>query len=81
MDYIGFNSRLSELNCALGSNQIDRLNKNIKKRNKIAFFYNKIFKNIKNLKIPEVKKGNYCSYHLYPLRFNWEKKNKQKKFL
>jgi dTDP-4-amino-4,6-dideoxygalactose transaminase len=73
LNSIGYNARLSELNCALGSSQMDRLSYRVKKRNSIAKFYDKIFKKFNVIKIPEIPKENYCSYHLYPLRFDWKK--------
>lgn len=73
MDYIGFNGRISELNCALGFSQMKNLNSFVKKRNKIARFYNNVFSKVDVLRIPRVPKCNFCSYHLYPLRFNWKK--------
>lgn len=69
----GYNFRLSELNCALGVSQFNQLNKFIIKRNQIAKEYNKIFKNISLIKTPKVNENNLCSFHLYPLRFNWKR--------
>ena len=81
MNFIGYNARLSELNCALGSSQIKKLKFNIRKRNEIASFYNKIFRKIEHCKLPKVSKDNYCAYHLYPMRFDWKKiKIKKLKF-
>ena len=31
------------------------------------------FESNNKLIIPKVLKNNFCSYHLYPLRFKWEK--------
>lgn len=73
INFVGYNARLSELNCALGVSQMKRLNFFVKKRNKIAQYYNKKFAKVDNLKIPEIPKNNFCSYHLYPLRFDWKK--------
>lgn len=73
MSFIGFNARISELNCALGYSQLKSLNNFVKKRNKIANFYNNIFKKVNVLNIPKIPQKNFCSYHLYPLRFNWDK--------
>ena len=39
--YLGFNYRLSDINAALGSSQVDHLNKFLKKRNNIAEIYYK----------------------------------------
>lgn len=43
--YLGFNYRLSDINAALGSSQVDHLSKFVKKRNSIAKIY---YKNITN---------------------------------
>ena len=45
----------------------------VKERNRMARYYNKKFSNYPFLKTPKVNKDNYCSYHLYPLRFDWSK--------
>tara|TARA_B100000029_G_C17585998_1_gene961142 strand:- start:1393 stop:2541 length:1149 start_codon:yes stop_codon:yes gene_type:complete len=73
MNFIGFNARISELNCALGYSQLKNLNNFVRKRNKIAKFYNRMFNKIDVLKIPRVPKSNFCSYHLYPLKFDWKR--------
>jgi dTDP-4-amino-4,6-dideoxygalactose transaminase len=72
LKYSSYNARLSELNCALGYSQIQRLNQIVKKRNLIAKKYDKIFSNIKGLEIPLVRKNDLCSYHLYPLKIDWK---------
>lgn len=69
----GYNFRLSDLNCALGVSQFQNLEKFIKKRNKLAKIYNSIFRDNDKLIIPKILQNNFCSYHLYPLRFKWNK--------
>ncbi len=73
LEHIGYNARLSELNCALGVSQMKKLEYFVKERNRMARYYNKKFSNYPFLKTPKVNKDNYCSYHLYPLRFDWSK--------
>ena len=73
MQNLGFNYRLSDLQSALGSSQLKRLNLFIKKRNYIADTYNKTFRNIKNIQIPIVNKSINHSYHLYPLLIDFKK--------
>ncbi len=79
---LGYNYRLTDFQSSLGSSQIKRLNKFVKKRNKIANYYNKEFINQKFVKIPFVKKNINHSYHLYPLLIDFKKfKIKKKNFI
>lgn len=64
---LGFNYRLSDVACALGINQLAKLDINLEKREKIASFYDKEFEKnpyFSTLKIPSHKKS---SRHLYPI--------------
>ena len=51
MQNLGFNYRLSDLQSALGSSQLKRLNLFIKKRNYIADKYNKSFRNMRKIQL------------------------------
>ena len=73
MQDLGFNYRLSDMSCALGLSQLKKVNKFIRKKQKIAQIYDKAFQNIKNIKIPLIKKNIQHSYHLYPLRIEFDK--------
>jgi len=78
-DSPGYNSRLSSLQAALISMQINDLEEIIVKRNNIATEYNSHLKGL-NLELPEIPgKENICNFHKYyiktPLR------NKLKDFL
>ncbi len=64
---LGFNYRLSDVACALGINQLKKLDFNLEKREQIAQFYEKEFdKNpyFSTIKIKDYKKS---SRHLYPI--------------
>ena len=74
MKKLGFNYRLTDIQCALGINQLESLNFRIRKRRVLAKNYDKAFKNIENFKIPKTLHGRQSSYHLYPLQFNFKKK-------
>jgi perosamine synthetase len=52
---LGYNYRLSDINCALGIAQLERINELIKKRSIVARWYNEELKNIKDIKIPVLK--------------------------
>ena len=71
MSELGFNYRISDINCALGSSQIGRLSKIIKRKREIAQLYNKKIRN-DFLQLPE-KQNVYHSYHLYPLLIDFKK--------
>ena len=77
--YPGYNFRLSDINCALGYNQIKRIKKKIKHRQKIALFYDNYFKKNKNFNTIPIKKTVKSAYHLYPLQIkNYNDINKIK---
>ena len=80
---LGYNYRLSEIQCALGISQLTKLDKFLKKRKKIAEIYDKKFKNITNIKTPQYEKNKISSYHIYPLliNFNQLKINKKSFFI
>ncbi|MBN2725417.1 MAG: UDP-4-amino-4,6-dideoxy-N-acetyl-beta-L-altrosamine transaminase [Deltaproteobacteria bacterium] len=50
---LGFNYRITDLQCALGITQLKKLKKSLFRRNQIAYFYNKELSNISWLDIPD----------------------------
>jgi perosamine synthetase len=69
---IGFNYRISDFQCALGSSQLIKLDYFVEKRRQVAKLYDKTFGN-NCLIIPNVKSTIKHSYHLYPLQINFDK--------
>lgn len=78
MKNLGYNYRLSDINCALGYSQIKKIKYFINKRREIAKIYNE---NLISdyIKLPIEKKNFYHSYHLYPILINFKKIKKNKK--
>ena len=76
---LGYNYRLSDIQCALGISQLKKLNQFILARRKIAKIYDKAFSNIDKLQIPKVREKCYHSYHLYPLLIDFKKTRINKK--
>lgn len=55
---LGYNYRLSDINCALGIAQLERMNEMMKKRARVAKWYNELLKDIPGLKLPPLKINN-----------------------
>lgn len=75
MQDLGFNYRIPDLLCALGIEQLKRLDKFIERRNEIANKYNELFKNHSDLLIP-LTNNHYSAYHIYVIKLNLENLNK-----
>ncbi|EPC9520300.1 UDP-4-amino-4,6-dideoxy-N-acetyl-beta-L-altrosamine transaminase [Campylobacter upsaliensis] len=64
---LGFNYRLSDVACALGINQLAKLDINLEKREQIAAFYDREFKNNPYFSTIAIKPYKKSSRHLYPI--------------
>ena len=72
MTILGFNYRLSDINCALGISQINKLDKFITKRQAIAKIYNKAFDSHNIIK-PLYPYTINSYYHLFVVQINFTK--------
>ena len=70
---VGYNYRITDFQCALGSSQLKKLDQFVKKRCNIAKKYDKSFSGNDFLKIPETRATDDHAYHLYPLLIDYEK--------
>lgn len=75
----GFNFRMTDIQSALGISQLEKLENFLKKRRKIADFYNKSLSNLSYLKVPYVSKDILHAYHLYPVLIDFKKTGITKK--
>ena len=73
MHELGFNYRITDLQCALGINQLKKLNLFVQERCEIAKRYDESFYGIDILTIPKTKSSINHANHLYPLQINFEK--------
>jgi len=73
MHEMGYNYRITDFQCALGSSQLKKLDQFIQKRRKIAKIYDKLFSIIANLKIHKAHNSVKHAYHLYPLQIDFDK--------
>ena len=73
MHEIGYNYRITDFQCALGSNQLDKLDRFVHERREISKRYNESFSAIDILTIPKINSSIKHSYHLYPLQIDFDK--------
>jgi len=73
MKTLGYNYRISDIQCALGLSQLKKLDKFIKKRQYLAKRYDNAFKN--SIIKPLYKFNKNSAYHLYVVRVNFLKLN------
>ncbi len=62
---LGYNYRLSDINCALGLAQLERIDEMLTKRSQVAEMYNQRLKDVKVIKAPSLAKGITMSWFVY----------------
>lgn len=70
---LGFNYRLPDVVCALGLEQLKRLDANLARRRQIARQYDAAFREIPGVIPPSVRPGANPAWHLYPIRLDLER--------
>jgi|SRR3989344_104357 len=70
---LGYKYNTTDINSALGIEQLKKLELMWEKRKEIANRYNSAFKDINELTLYKIKENRVSSYHLYPLILNLEK--------
>jgi UDP-4-amino-4,6-dideoxy-N-acetyl-beta-L-altrosamine transaminase len=65
---LGFNYRITDIQCALGSSQLAKLGAFVTRRREIAARYNAAFAGIAGLELPATRTGGKPAWHLYALR-------------
>jgi perosamine synthetase len=73
MVLLGFNYRLTDIACALGLQQLKKLEANLARRRKIAASYSAAFRKIPAILCPVVCAEVNPAWHLYPIRLNLSK--------
>ena len=81
MQYLGFNYRITDIQCALGISQLKKLDSFVKSRRKIAKTYDEIFEDNPYFDVTLEKENRESAYHLYPILLKEEyAKNKKEIF-
>ena len=75
MQELGYNYRMTDIQCALGISQLARAEESVRKRQEIAAKYDAAFSGIKGLKTPPYRENRMNAYHLYPLRIEKGRKS------
>jgi UDP-4-amino-4,6-dideoxy-N-acetyl-beta-L-altrosamine transaminase/dTDP-4-dehydrorhamnose reductase len=70
---LGYNYRITDIQCALGVSQLKKLDSFIKRRRDIVNTYNTAFRDDINIKIPFESDKCVSNFHLYVLLFDFEK--------
>ena len=73
---LGFNYRITDIQCALGISQLKRLNSFIEKRQFLVDEYNSLLSDVEEVITPLSKKNGVCSWHLYYILLNGIDKDK-----
>jgi len=78
MQLLGFNYRMTDIQAALGTSQLKKLDSFVERRREIADIYHKAFKDNPYFDIPAEKNYAYSSYHLHPIRLKDQYKAKKR---
>lgn len=71
MQTLGFNYRISDLNCALGRSQLRKLDRFVARRRAVAARYTEALRDLPHVGVPPVAAAAEPSWHLYPLAINF----------
>ncbi len=72
MVLLGYNYRLTDIACALGISQLEKLASNLARRREIAQQYSTAFRSLPEIATPAAREGVNPAWHLYPIRLNLE---------
>lgn len=70
MESLGFNYRLTDLQCALGLSQLAKLKRFTRRRNDIARFYRSLLQSIPHVKPLYTRTGIEHAHHLFVIRWD-----------
>jgi len=72
MESLGFNYRLTDIQCALGISQLEKLHRFTRRRNDIARFYNALLGDVAHVEPLSVRQGVKSAFHLFVIKWNSE---------
>lgn len=81
MQKLGYNYRITDIQCALGISQLNRLDSFIQRRREITALYNSAFDSVNFLSTPKLRNPedqNLTSWHLYTLLLDFSRLGKNR---
>ena len=78
MQTVGYNYRMTDIQAALGSSQMKKLDSFIRRRTEIARIYNESFGENPYFRIPPERDYSSSAWHLYPIRLRDNYMDKKK---
>ena len=72
--YLGFNYRITDIQCALGISQLNRIDQFVNRRNVLAERYHACLSSLPFI-LPTVIPNNYSAYHLYVIQIDSKETN------
>jgi UDP-4-amino-4,6-dideoxy-N-acetyl-beta-L-altrosamine transaminase/dTDP-4-dehydrorhamnose reductase len=73
MQFLGYNYRITDIQCALAVSQMNKIDLFLEARKMMVKFYDKEFENVPNISTTQVNGRNASSHHIYVVRINFEK--------
>lgn len=73
MQFLGFNYRMTDIQAALGTSQLKKIDKFVYLRKKYAAMYNEAFSEVDEIQTPYQDPNGSSSWHLYIIRLDLEK--------
>ncbi|MDE7132078.1 MAG: UDP-4-amino-4,6-dideoxy-N-acetyl-beta-L-altrosamine transaminase [Lachnospiraceae bacterium] len=73
---LGYNYRLSDVQCALGISQIKKLDRLVARRQEIAKIYDFELQSLSDVILPKQSQDGVSAYHLYPIQVPADKRKK-----
>lgn len=70
---LGYNYRITDLQCALGLSQFNKLDSFISRRREIAQIYNEAFKEMEEINVPKEDEFSNSGWHIYVITLNLNK--------
>ena len=78
MQTLGYNYRITDIQCALVLSQLKKIDKFIKRRREIVKLYDEKLKGIENLSRTQVNSRDQSANHIYVVRINFSKIGKKR---
>lgn len=71
MQELGFNYRITDIQCALGLSQLNKLDRFLQRRRELALRYDRIFSEMPNIVRTQLDGRTISAHHLYPVRIEF----------